>query len=135
MRTGVPFEDRAVAAAFDAFPQDQRVQLLDLRDLIFQVSADHPETGTVLETLKWGQPAYLTPETKSGSTLRLGLSKAGQVALFAHCQTTIIADFQTLFPDDFAYQGARAVFVSPEALPKQKLRLLIASALTYHLTK
>mgnify|MGYP000592624135 CR=1 FL=1 len=42
--------------------------------------------------LRWGQPAYLAPK---GSTLRVGIPKSGGAfALFAHCQTTLIADFR-----------------------------------------
>ncbi|MEL6689779.1 MAG: DUF1801 domain-containing protein [Pseudomonadota bacterium] len=128
-----PFEDPNVERAFQAFPDDVRGGLLAIRDLIFEVAQRTEGVGALQETLKWGQPAYLTPETKSGSTLRLGLPKTGGFAVYAHCQTTIISDFQALFPDDFSYEGNRAVhFSSPEELPLDRLALLIQSALTYH---
>jgi len=105
-----------------------------LRTLIFAVAADSPGVGPVQETLKWGQPAYLTPVSRAGSTIRLGMPKSGGYAIFAHCQTTIIADFRALFGPDFTYDGNRAV-IFDEAPPPDldKLRTLIASALTYHL--
>ena len=128
-----PFEDPNVERAFQAFPDDVRGGLLAIRDLVFEVAQRTEGVGALQETLKWGQPAYLTPETKSGSTLRLGLPKTGGFAVYAHCQTTIISDFQALFPDDFSYEGNRAVhFASPEELPLERLALLIQSALTYH---
>ncbi|WP_299616744.1 DUF1801 domain-containing protein [Pelagibius sp.] len=128
-----PFRDRDVEARFAAFPTPARRGLLRLRGLIFETAAATPGVGAVEETLKWGQPAYLTPETKSGSTIRLGIPKQGGFALYAHCQTTIIADFRSLFPDEFVYDGNRAVlFDDGTALPREKLRLLIRSALTYH---
>jgi hypothetical protein len=40
-----------------------------------------PGVGALHETLKWGQPAYLTPETRSGTTLRLGVPKSGGYAI------------------------------------------------------
>lgn len=129
-----PFEDPAVAAAYESFPPREREGLLVLRDLIFETAAETPGVGRLEETLKWGQPAYLTPETRSGSTIRLGLPKQGGFALYTHCQTTIIPDFRSLFPDDFHYEGNRAVhFNEGTSLPLDPLRLLIHSALTYHL--
>ena len=131
-----PFEDPAVEAAFAAFPAPARRGLLTLRGLIFETAAATPGVGALEETLKWGQPAYLTPETGSGSTIRLGRPKQGGFALYTHCQTRIILDFRGLFPDDFVYEGNRAVrFEDGAALPLDKLRLLVRSALTYRLRR
>jgi len=68
----VPFDDPNVARRFASFPQDLRAPLLDLREMIFDIAQKTPGVGAIEETLKWGQPAYLTPVTKSGSTIRLG---------------------------------------------------------------
>lgn len=128
------FPDPAVAAAYEALPRPQRDGLLALRGLIFETAAETPGVGSLQECLKWGQPAYLTPDTKAGSTIRLGLPKQGGFALYTHCRTTLIADFRSLFPDDFQYEGNRAVhFKAGTSLPRDPLRLLIRSALTYHL--
>jgi hypothetical protein len=129
-----PFESADVSAAFARFAGAARPGLLALRNMIFAVAADTPGVGPVHETLKWGQPAYLTPETRAGSTLRLGVPKSGGYAIFMHCQTTIIADFRALFADDFSYDGTRAVLFDAQSTPDtDKLCLLISSALTYHL--
>lgn len=126
--------DPAVAAVYDGFPSEVRAPLLHLRGLILDVAAATPEVGPIVETLKWGQPAYLTHKTKTGTTLRLGQPKGGGFALFAHCQTSVIGDFRTLFPDDFAYDGNRAVLFRDRAdMDDDKLRLLILASLTYHL--
>ncbi len=128
-----PFADPAVRSAFDAFPDDARASLMAMRDLIFDVAETTEGVGRLEETLKWGQPAYLTPETKSGSTIRLGAPKDGGAALYAHCQTTIIPDFRGAFPDTFTYEGNRAVRFGPgDDLQPTALTLLIKSALTYH---
>lgn len=128
-----PFASPQVRAAFDAFPAASRDGLLALRRLIFRTAAETPAVGPLTETLKWGQPAYLTAETKSGSTLRLGVPKSGGIAIFAHCQTTIIPDFRAVFEDAFRYDGNRAVLMESAApVPEDKLRLLILRALTYH---
>lgn len=130
------FENPAVEAAFAAFPDTVRPDLLALRQLIFQTAAETPGVGQLEETLKWGQPAYLTPQSKSGSTIRLGAVKTGGFALYAHCKTTIISDFRSLFPDDFIYEGNRAVrFEVGQIMDMEKLSLLISGALTYHVRK
>jgi len=58
-----PFADPAVKRRFDSFAPEARAGLLALRALIFQTAATIPGVGQVQETLKWGQPAYLTPDT------------------------------------------------------------------------
>lgn len=132
--TPIPrFRQLDIEARFAGFAEPGRAALLALRRLIFQVAATTPGVGVVQETLKWGQPAYLTPETKSGSTLRLGPVGAEHIALYVHCQTTILNEFRGIFPDDFTYEGTRAVHLRAACdLPLDKLRLLIGRALTYH---
>ena len=133
MTANPPFADDHVAAAFAAFPMPARKNLLGLRTLIFETAAEMPEIGTLAESLRWGQPAYLTPETRLGSTIRLGVPKSGGFAIYAHCQTTVISEFRSLFPDGFRYEGNRAIhFANDQALPSDPLRLLIRSALAYH---
>ncbi len=130
-----PFASPDVAARFADVPQPAQRGLLALRGLIFSVAAQTPGVGTVQETLKWGQPAYLTPQTKSGSTLRLGATTDG-FAIYVHCQTTILPDFQSIFPSDFNYEGTRAVHFSASSTPPlEKLALLVSAALTYHLRR
>ena len=131
-----PFTDPDVEAVFASFPEPERSGLLMVRGLIFETAETTPGVGALEETLKWGQPAYLTPATRSGSTIRLGLPKQGGFAIYTHCQTTILTDFRSMFPDDFVYEGNRAIhFDAGEALPLDKLRLLIHGALTYHLRR
>ena len=127
------FADSAVAEQFAALPEHEREKMLALRQLIFEIAAETPGVGRLQETLKWGQPAYLTQETRSGSTIRLGKPKEGGIAIYTHCQTTLMRDFQSIFPDEFTYEGNRAIhFYEDEPLQLDTLRLLIRNALTYH---
>lgn len=125
-----------VAKAFGAMPARAREGLLALRSAIFGVAAEHPAVGRIEETLKWGQPAYLTPETKSGSTIRLGVPKSAghDYALFVHCQTDLTRRFDETYPGVFTYEGTRALlFRAQDAPDAQALRHCIGMALTYHL--
>ena len=63
------FDDPNVERMFASFPKQERKSLLSLRKLIFDVAANTDGVGDIQETLKWNQPADLTPQTKSGSII------------------------------------------------------------------
>src|SRR5215475_28767 len=84
-----------------------------------------------------GQPSYLTPETGSGSTIRIDRVKSAdnQVAVFFHCQTDLVETFRELYPK-LSYSGNRAILLDADRkLPEAELRHCVALALTYHLRK
>ena len=134
-KKGLP--DPAVDAVFDAYPKPLKAKLLALRRLIFDTAKTTGGVGTLQETLKWGQPSYLTPETKSGSTIRIDQVKStGQYAVYFHCQTDLVATFRELYPREFSYGGNRSILLNAQdAVPEAALRHCVALALTYHLTK
>ena len=102
-----------VAAAFSAFPAGVRARLLEVRDLIFETAAAIEGVGPLTETLKWGEPAYLTQATGSGSTIRLGWFRSSEraCAVLFNCRTTLVDDFRSQFPDVFAYEKNRAILL------------------------
>jgi hypothetical protein len=127
----------AVDAVFGAYPGQVRTKLLALRKLIFDTAKTTSGVGALEETLKWGQPSYLTTESKSGSTVRIDQVKteAGRYAVYFHCQTDLVETFRELYPD-LRYSGNRSIILDAgEKLPEQALRHCIALALTYHARK
>lgn len=106
-----PFSDPAAAAHFAAYPSAVRRRMLTLRQLVFDTAARLSQVGGLQETLKWGQPAYVTAQTKSGSTLRMDWSskQPGRYALYVHCQTDLVERFRRMFPNDFVFEGNRAL--------------------------
>ncbi|WP_127110079.1 DUF1801 domain-containing protein [Pararhodobacter zhoushanensis] len=128
----IPAPPDAVAAAFERLSDALHARLQSVRALIFAV-ADEAAVGPLTETLKWGEPAYLPPG-RAGTTIRLGVSKTApdQVALFVHCQTTLIDGFRDHFGDTFAYEGKRALILHPGPIPEAALAQCIRAALTYH---
>ncbi len=127
------FGSPEVEAAFLAFTLGARAGLLSLRRLIFDVAGRTEGVGRVEEALRWGQPAYLTPETKAGSTIRLGAPKEGGFALYVHCRTTLIDEFRAAHGNGFETEDSRAVrFREGEAVDEAAVGALIARALTYH---
>ncbi len=131
-----PFDSQAVAATFAAYPPQYRQKLMALRAVIFDTAAATEGVGELEETLKWGEPAYLTPHTKSGSTIRIGWKKSApeQYAIYFHCQTNLVASFRAWFPNDFEFVGNRSiVFRRDDVVPVAQLSRCVAAALTYHL--
>lgn len=130
-----PFESEAVAQVFEAYPATIRCKLLSLRSLIFETATNTDGVGALEETLKWGEPAYVTSQSRSGSTVRIGWNKRkpSQYAMYFHCRTNLVETFRTLFPNDFRFEGNRAiVFEEGEVVPKDSLSFCIGAALTYH---
>lgn len=129
------FANADVAAVFAAYPKGVREKLLRLRELIFEVASKTEGVGKLEETLKWGQPSYLTTQSKSGSLIRIDQIRtdAGSYAMYFHCQTTLVDTFRERYPDEFEFGGNRSlIFQARAAVPVAPLRDCIALALTYH---
>lgn len=126
--------DAAVAAVFADYPEVVKQQLMNIRTMILRLAEDR-EVESVSETLKWGQPSYLSPQ---GSTVRVGWSakQPEQFGVYFHCQTQLIETFRQLYPDTFNYQGNRAIVFSVEDdVPLEPLQHCIMMALRYHRVK
>ncbi len=133
--SGHQFRDARVAAVFQEYPDAVRDRLLALRALIFETAARTEGVGPLVETLKWGQPAYLPERRGTGTTVRIDALKAGppRYALYVHCQTSLISTFREIYPDRFRYEGNRAiVFAAEDEIAREALAHCIAMALTYH---
>jgi Domain of unknown function (DU1801) len=132
------FDNSEVAAIFASYPREIKSKLLFLRQLIFDVAARTKGVGELAETLKWGQPSYLTAQTKSGSLVRIDQIKSqeGKYAMFFHCQTSLVDTFKERYRDQFEFGGNRSIiFSANDKVPVTELRHCIAMALTYHLNK
>ena len=127
-----------VARIFASYPANVRRKLLAIRELIFSSASSIEGVGKIEETLKWGEPAYLTSMSKSGSTIRIAWKKSAplQYAMYFNCQTNLIDTFRTLFRSEFKFEGNRAiVFDVSEKVQTDSLTICIAAALTYHRNK
>jgi hypothetical protein len=133
-----PFQSQAVKKVFESYPEPLRAKLLVLRELIFETAASIPGIGDLDETLKWGEPAYATTQSKSGSPVRIAYkaSRPTQYAMYFICHTNLVETFKTMFPNDFKFEGNRAiVFEASDRVPTPELTWCITAALTYHANK
>ncbi|GJL83606.1 MAG: hypothetical protein DHS20C01_32400 [marine bacterium B5-7] len=125
----------AVATVINGMDEPCRAVLLRLRELILETASKTDGVGPIEEALRWGQPAYLTNESKSGSLIRIDQLKGQpkKCAMYFHCQTSLVDTFRTMFPDELVFESNRAIIIDcDQPLPIDALSECIILALTYH---
>ena len=118
-------------------PQVQR-RLQGLRSLILETATHTAGVGKIEEALRWNQPSFLTPETGSGSTIRIdGLrDQPEKLALYFHCQSGLVETFKDHYGSTLTFEGNRSIVLDAKlALPKEALAHCISLALTHHSRK
>jgi hypothetical protein len=118
-----------VRAVFDRYADDVSNKLLELRRLVFSVAHDE-SIAALEETLKWGQPAYLS---KTGTTIRIDRDEThgGDIALYVNCKTTLVGEWRERFPG-FTFGGTRSLHLRlSDRIDDDRLKMCIADALTY----
>jgi len=124
-----------VKVVFNNYPKSVQNQLLYLRELVLSAASEIDGLGKLEETLKWGEPAYLT---KNGSTVRLDWKEKNpqQYAIYFKCTSKLVPTFETIYKDKFEFEGNRAIiFKLNDRIPEAELKRCISMALTYHKIK
>lgn len=106
-----------------------------LRELVIKTANDLDGLEVLEETLKWGEPSYLT---KYGSTVRMDWKAKNpkQFALYFKCTSLLVPTFKQLYKNILSFEGDRAiVFSLDDSLPEKELMHCISLALTYHKVK
>lgn len=126
----------AVADVLSSYPDGLRSALMALRQIVLDTADGLEGVGPIEETLRWGQPSYVTSETGAGSTIRIapaGPDSVHDYGMYFTCSTNLVESFRALFGDRFTYEKNRALlFKLNEAMHPDELRICIAMALTYH---
>ncbi len=127
--------NKEVEKVFDSYPEEMREKLMLLRNLIIETANEADNVKSIEETLKWGEPSYLT---KGGSTVRIGWkeSKPDQYVLYFNCKTKLVDTFKERYKYEFKYEGNRAiVFHKMDTIKINELKHCILLSLTYHSVK
>lgn len=127
--------DPKVKAVFNDYPKSVQSQLLYLRELVISVASEIDGLEKLEETLKWGEPSYLT---ENGSTLRMDWKEKNpeQYAIYFKCTSSLVPTFKTIYSDKFEFEGNRAIiFKLNEKIPEAELKHCVSMALTYHKIK
>lgn len=124
-----------VMSVFREYPNSVRPKMLALRKMILETAEGIDEITEIEETLKWGEPSYIT---KFGSTLRIDWKQKSpnQYAMYFQCSTRLVDTFKIIFKSTFQYEGKRAIiFQIPNEIPEHELKYCIKAALLYHKVK
>ena len=118
-------------SVIDSYPSLVSERLLLLRQLILDCAEEIESITKLEETLKWGEPSYIS---KSGSAIRFDYKEKSpqQFCIYFNCKTKLIDTFKELYGDTFVYQGNRAlVFEISQTLPNKELAHCLSLALRY----
>ena len=132
-----------VAAVLADYPAPIQQKLMRLRHMLLTLAVELDDVGFVEETLKWGEPSYLT---KNGSTIRMAWKKSqpDHYAIYFNCKTKLVDTFKEIYRDQFQFEGNRALvfhvnddFNVPSHSPAHALAIehCMAMALNYHRIK
>ena len=127
--------DARVKEKFASYPSAVRKKLQHLRQLIIETAEETPAIDTLEETLKWGEPSYIS---NIGSTIRIDwkAKTPDQYAIYFKCTSLLAPTFRMVYASDFNYEKNRAILFSmKDIIPKEKLKSCIAAALQYHKVK
>jgi hypothetical protein len=128
-------KNQEVAEIFETYPKHMRNNLMFLRQLVFDVALETEDVGDVEETVKWGEPSYVT---KGGSTIRMDWKRSApeQYAMYFHCRTKLVDTFKELYSGKLKFEGNRAIiFGENDQIPVDELKHCIYLSLTYHSKK
>lgn len=124
-----------VDVIFNNYPDHIRPKMLHLRKLVLETAKETEGITTLGETLKWGEPSYVT---NIGSTLRMDWKQKfpDQYALYFQCTSRLVETFRIMFKNTFDFEGNRAiVFGLDSEIPTEELKYCIKATLTYHKVK
>lgn len=120
---------------FAHYPDNVRDKMQFLRALVIQTAEETAHIDQLEETLKWGEPSYIT---KHGSTLRMDWKEKSpnQYAMYFKCTSRLVNTFRMVYDRKFQFEGNRAiVFHLNEKIPEQELKECIKATLLYHKVK
>ena len=124
-----------VELVFANYPDVVRGKMFRLRKLVIETAKEIDGLSILEETLKWGEPSYLT---KNGSTLRIDwkLKTPNQYAMYFKCTSRLVETFKMIFKNKFDFEGNRAIVLQIDGdIPEDELKDCIKTALTYHKVK
>jgi hypothetical protein len=124
-----------VEMVFNNYPESVRNKMLALRKLVIETVSGIDGITELEETLKWGEPSYLT---KNGSTLRMDWKSKNpnQYAIYFKCTSRLVETFKIVFGNTFVFEGNRAIiFQMDDEIPVNELKECIKTTLIYHKVK
>ncbi len=119
---------------YSKYPENVRPKIKNVHRLIIE-SAKELELEELEETLKWGEPSFLS---KHGSTIRIDWKeKTPEIySTYFKCTSKLVSTFKQVFGPLFDYENNRAIrFTFDQQIPEDELKQCIKAALIYHKVK
>ncbi len=127
--------DPRFETVFNEYPISVRAKMDTLRTLVIETAKNIDGLNTLEETLKWGEPSFVT---KNGSTLRINWSPKSpeKYAMYFQCTSKLVSTFRLVYKNMLTFEGNRAIiFKIDEKPPKEILKSCIKATLNYHKVK
>ncbi|MCF6318138.1 MAG: DUF1801 domain-containing protein [Proteobacteria bacterium] len=124
-------ESKEAVFIINSYPNNAKEKLLFLRSLIIETATDLKGIEKIEETIKWGEPSYIT---KNGSTIRIDwkAKTPNQYSMFFNCKTKLVDTFKELYNDILTFKGNREItFEMEENIAVEELKHCVEIALTY----
>ncbi len=113
------------------YPVAATKMLQELRQLIVKCAEENDMVERLTETVKWGEPSYLT---RYGSTIRMDwkAKNPDQCYLYFICTTSLVETFKFIYGEELKYEDNRAIILEiNEPIPVEPLKKCIDLALSY----
>ena len=127
--------DPRVEQLIQKYPERARTGLLHLRQLILTVARESDEITQIEETLRWGEPSFLT---KYGSTIRIDWKEKNPeyITAFFKCTSKLVPAFRAVYGNVFVFEKNRGIhFKIGDKIPEAELKHCFSMALRYHKIK
>lgn len=125
-------ENPSVDDKINAYPASIAQHLLALRQAVFDVAKSIEDTDELVEILKWNEASY-TCRRRSTVPLDWKPPNPERCAMCCNCSTRLIKTFRVMYPEEFTFQGNRALLFNVNKRPSMDaVRHCIHSALRYH---
>lgn len=124
-----------VDLAIKKYPAVVQKKLIELRNLIIETATAMDSVTELEETLKWGEPSYLT---KHGSTVRIDWKPKNpdMVAIYFKCTSKLVPTFKTFYGKILEFETNRAIVLPIDSkFPIEPIKHCITAALRYHKVK
>jgi len=123
-----------ISAVIEGYPPEAKARLKEMRKMVMQV-AKELELADVEETLKWGEPSYISTV---GSTIRMDwkAKRPDRCSFYFSCQSKLVSTFRELYGDQLQFEGNREMVLPlNEPLPEAAIKHCLHLALQYQKVK
>ena len=127
--------DKSFESKLDTYKPNVKPSITKLIKLIEEVAEKEPSINKLEQTLKWGEPSFITSK---GSTLRLDWKEKSPeiVSLYFKCTSLLVPTFKTVYGPKFNYENNRAIQLKlNDNWPEEELKVCIKATLLYHKVK